>query len=363
MTTIPNPQPQPTDGNPEAPASSPIPTDRQAGGGDMAPSPVVAGEPSGAVPVRGELDGAIAGCEDPPDPRPRRARRSRRAVREGEPLEQPVKPGSPPRTELSERLITENQGLARKAANKWARLCGRPYDDFIGPALLGLVNGCRRYDPTRINTGTGRPYAISTCVCQYIEGEIKHYIRDHGYDVKMPSKWREHYPKVRRLLAEGLTLAQIVEAIPAFAESEITEMMGAMVGTVELEDEITLFSDHQPQAVDESLAPALFRLTEQAFNNLRLADRGLLERWAADPFKRSYPSGPIIQFHNRLKAQLRGKTLQQFRQGMLGIDVVATPPAPKARSPRQPRPAASPVVQPSLFGRNQRKPHPRAVKL
>jgi hypothetical protein len=260
-------------------------------------------------------------------------------------------------------LITENQGLARAAANKWARLCGRHYDDFIGPALLGLVNGCRRYDPTRINPSTGRPYAISTCVCQYIEGEIKHYIRDHGYDVKMPSKWREHYPKARRLLAEGLALAQIVEAIPAFTEAEFTEMMGAMVGTVELEDEITLFSDHQPESVDQSIAAALFRLTEQAFNNLRPADRGLLERWAADPFKRSFPSGPLIQFHNRLKAQLRGKTLQQFRQVMLDIDVVATPPAPKARSPRQPRPAASPVVQPSLFGRNQRKPHPRAVKL
>jgi hypothetical protein len=363
MTTIPNPQPQPTDGNPEASTSTLVPTGRQAGGGDVEAAPVVAGEPPGAVPVRGELDATIAGGEDPPDPRPRRNTRSRRAVRAGEPLEQPVKPGSPPRTELSERLITENQGLARAAANKWARLCGRSFDDFIGPALLGLVNGCRRYDPTRINPGTGRPYALSTCVCQYIEGEIKHHIRDHGYDVKMPSKWREHYPKVRRLLAEGLTLAQIVKAIPAFTEAEITEMMGAMVGTVELEDEITLFSDHQPDAVGEGVAAALFRLAEQAFNNLRPADRGLLERWAADPFKRSYPSGPIIQFHNRLKAQLRGKTLQQFRQGMLGIDVVATLPAPKARSPRQPRPAVTSAVQPSLFGRNQRKPHPRAVKL
>lgn len=229
--------------------------------------------------------------------------------------------------------------------------------------MEGLVNGCRRYDPERINPGTGRPYAISTCVCQYIEGQIKHYIRDHGYDVKMPSKWREHYPRVRRLMAEGLSLAQVVEAIPAFTEAEITEMMGAMVGTVELEDEITLFDDHQPHVEDESLVAGLFSLTEQAFDNLRPADRGLLQQWSADPFKRPYPYGPMIQFHNRRKILLRGQTLQQFRQGMLGIDVVATPPAPKARSPRQPRPAVAPVVQPSLIGRNQRKPHPRAVKL
>jgi hypothetical protein len=117
--------------------------------------------------------------------------------------------------------------------------------------------------------------------------------------------------------------------------------------------------------MDESLALALFCLTERAFNNLRPADRGLLERWSADPFKRSYPSGPIIQFHNRYKIQLRGKTLQQFRQGMLALDVATAPPAPapKARSPRQPRPAVAPAIQPSLFGRNQRRPHPRAVKL
>jgi hypothetical protein len=277
------------------------------------------------------------------------------------PLEQPAKAGAPPRTELSERLIVENQGLANAAAAKWSRRCSRPFEDFIGPALEGLINGCRRYDPTRINPGTNRPYAVSSCVCQFIEGAIKHHIRDHGYDVKMPSKWREHYPRVRRLLAEGQTLAQIVEALPVFTEDEITEMLGGMVGTIELEDELTLFSHHQPQATEAALAPALYGLTDAAFTNLRPADRGLLERWAADPFKRAYPSGPMIQFHNRLKAQLRGRTLEQFRQGLLGLDVATVAPVPRERRQRQPRPAPVEVVQPSLFAR--RKPNPKAVKL
>ena len=277
------------------------------------------------------------------------------------PLEQPAKPGAPPRTELSERLIVENQGLAEAAAAKWSRRCSRPFEDFIGPALEGLINGCRRYDPHRINPATDRPYALSTCVCMFIEGAIKHHIRDHGYDVKMPSKWREHYPRVRRMLAEGQTLAQVVEALPCFTEEEITEMLGGMVGTVELEDELTLFSQHQPQAVEVALAPALFALTEAAFTNLRPADRGLLERWAADPFKRPFPSGPMIQFHNRLKTQLRGRTLEQFKQGLLGLDVATIAPAPRERRPRQPRPASVEVLQPSLFAR--RKPHPKAVKL
>ena len=277
------------------------------------------------------------------------------------PLEQPAKPGAPPRTELSERLIVENEGLARKAASKWAQRCSRPYEDFIGPALEGLINGCRKYDPNKINTETDRPYAVSSLVCPFIEGAIKHHIRDHGYDVKMPSKWREHYPKVRRLMAEGQTLAQIVKALPCFTEDEITEMLGAMVGTVELDDELTLFSQHQPQATEAALTPALFSLTEAAFANLRPADRGLLERWAADPFRRPFPSGPMIQFHNRLKAQLRGHTLVQFRQGLLGFNIAAVAPAHRERRPRQPRPAPVEVVQPSLFQR--RKPHPKAVKL
>jgi len=258
-------------------------------------------------------------------------------------------------------LIVENQGLAHAAANKWARRCSRPFEDFLGPAMEGLINGCRRYDPERINPGTSRPYAVSSCVCQFIEGAIKHHIRDHGYDVKMPSKWREHYPRVRRLLAEGQTLAQIVEAIPAFTEEEITEMMGGMVGTIELEDELTLFSDHQPQVTETAIAPALYGLTDAAFANLRPADRGLLERWMADPGRRPFPSGPVIQFHNRLKQQLRGRTLAQFRQVLLGIEVVSTPPEPRERRPRQPGPAPAAVVQPSLFAR--RKAHPKAVKL
>ena len=367
MTTI--PKPQPTDGNPEAPQGPSIPTGRQASGRDLEAASVVARESPGGVPVRGELDAAIAGGEDPPDPRPRRTARSRRAVREG-PLDQPAKPGSPPRTDLSERLIIENRGLANAAASKWARRCSKPFEDFIGPALEGLINGCRRYDPERINPATGRSYAVSTCVCPFIEGAIMHLIRDGGYDVKLPSRWREHYPKVRRLLTEGQTLAQVVAAIPAFTEGEIVEMLGAMQqGSVSLDGgdghQFDLCAEHQPEATDDPLAPALYALVEAAFNNLRPADRGLLERWAEDPFKRvAYPSGPMAQFHNRLKAQLRGKTLKQFRQVTLGFDVATVAPTPRERRPRQPRPASAPVVQPSLFGgRSQRKPHPRAVKL
>jgi hypothetical protein len=258
-------------------------------------------------------------------------------------------------------LIEQNQGLAHAAANKWSRRCNRPFEDFIGPALEGLITGCRRYDPTRINPSTGRPYAVSSCVCQFIDGTIKHFIRDHGYEVKLPSKWREHFPRVRRLLAEGKSLAQVVELLPVFTEEEITEMLGNMVGTVELAEEITLFSSHQPEVEAQSIAPALYALVEQSFANLRPADRGILERWVAEPYKRQYPSGPMLQFHNRLKAQLRGRTLEQFRQGLLGIEVAIKPPEPRERRPRQPKPEVVPVVQPSLFPR--RKPNPKAVKL
>ena len=315
------PKPQPTDGNPEAPTSTPVSTGRQASGGDLEVAPVVARESPGGVPVRGELDATITGGEDPPDPRPRRPTRSRRAVRAGEPLEQPAKIGSPPRTELSERLIIENEGLAKKAAFTWSQRCSKPFEDFIGPALEGLINGCRRYDPTRINPETNRPYAVSTCVCPFITGAIQHHIRDHGYAAKLPSRWREHYPKVRRLLTEGQTLAQVVAAIPAFTEGEIVEMLGAMQqGSISLDGgdghpNLPLYSDCQPEATDDPVVPALYALVEAAFDGLRPADRGLLERWAADPFRKvAYPSGPMTQFHNRLKAQLRGKTLKQFRQ-------------------------------------------------
>jgi len=357
MTTL--PKPQPTHDLPDAPEGITAATARQARGRHLEATGDLSGSDAGAVPLRGELEPSIISSEDPSSRSAKPAARQRRSVRAGEPLKQPTK--GPARTELSERLIEQNQGLAHAAANKWSRRCNRPFEDFIGPALEGLITGCRRYDPTRINPSTGRPYAVSSCVCQFIDGTIKHFIRDHGYEVKLPSKWREHFPRVRRLLAEGKSLAQVVELLPVFTEEEITEMLGNMVGTVELADEITLFSSHQPEVEAQSIAPALYELVEQSFADLRPADRGILERWVAEPYKRQYPSGPMLQFHNRLKAQLRGRTLEQFRQGLLGIEVAIKPPKPRERRPRQPKPEVVPVVQPSLFPR--RKPNPKAVKL
>jgi hypothetical protein len=327
---------------------------------DLAAAGDMQGRSTGSVQVRGELEPSNTSSEDPPRRRSGATARQRRGVRGGMPLEQPAK-GGPVRTLLSERLIEENQGLANAAAVKWSRRCSRPFEDFIGPALEGLINGCRRYDPTRINPSTGRPYAVSSCVCPFIEGSIKHHIRDHGYEVKLPSKWREHFPKVRRLLAEKQSIAQIIAVLPMFTEDEIHEMMGNMVGTVELADEITLFSNNQPDVQEVNVVSALHELVEKSFVNLRPADRGLLERWASEPYKRPYPSGPMIQFHNRLKAQLRGRTLEQYRQGLLGFDIATVVPVPRERRQRQLKPEPVAVVQPSLFPRRQ--PHPKAVKL
>ena len=218
--------------------------------------------------------------------------------------------------------------------------------------MEGLIAGCRRYDPERINPATGKSYAISSIVCAYIEGALKHWIRDHGYDVKLPSKWREHCPRVRRLLAEGNTLEQVCALLPVFTPAEITEMLGGMVGTIGLEE--TLDMAGQQHEAELPVAAALYDLTAAAFENLRKADQGLLLRWWEEGYRRPWPSGPILQFHNRLKAQLRGRTLEQVRQGQL-LTVEEAPQPSRERRPRVARTPVEPVVQPSLFASSRRR--------
>jgi DNA-directed RNA polymerase sigma subunit (sigma70/sigma32) len=63
--------------------------------------------------------------------------------------------------------------------------------------VIGLLKAAARFD------GTGgrsfRPYART-----YANGEITHYLRDHGFAIKVPPSWRDLYASGQKLLREGL---------------------------------------------------------------------------------------------------------------------------------------------------------------
>jgi hypothetical protein len=193
----------------------------------------------------------------------------------------------PPPTETSETLFQENLGLARKVAWSWARKTGMPYDDIEQIAMMGLLRGCRKYDATKINPGSGKSYALSTYVVPYAHGELLHWYRDNPYAIRFPPKWREQYGKVHRMLGQSAPLEDISTATGLSVE-ELGEMVERMVTPAELNCEVV--GSHDITA-ELDLASPLGELVDLAYDDLAATDRALLEAWILKP-KGPFPHGP-----------------------------------------------------------------------
>ena len=225
------------------------------------------------------------------------------------PVKKSRKQPFPPPTETSETLFNENLGLARKVAWSWARKTGMPYDDIEQIAMMGLLRGCRKYDASKINPGTGRSYALSTYVVPYAHGELLHWYRDHPYAIRFPPKWREQYGKVHRMLGEQSSLAAISLAT-GLSEEELAEMVERMVTPSELNHEV--IGQHDITAELDLVTP-LGELVDLAYDDLEPSDRALLEAWIIKPTG-PFPHGPMQQFDRRLDRILAGHRLVELRQ-------------------------------------------------
>lgn len=229
-------------------------------------------------------------------------------------------PGFPPPTAISEDLITRNLGLARQQAWKFHRKTSQPYDDLEAIAFVGLIRGCRRYDPERLNPNTGRPYALSTIVTPFVAGEILHWFRDRGFAMKFPSAWREQWGKVQRLMADPDMTAQDVAERCGLQVSELQEMLAAMTGLSNLDD-IHGADGYAPAEAEVCRLAPLQALVAQAWENLHPGDRGALLSWWASPRRLAHPAGPLQQFHRRLQSLLKGRRLSEMLQLALAAEV------------------------------------------
>jgi len=228
----------------------------------------------------------------------------------------------PPPTATSEELITENLGLARMVATRYASKTGQPYDELEAVAYLGLIRGCRKYNPERINPATGEPYKLSTAVVPFVQGEVLHWFRDHGHTIKYPSRWREQWGRIQRLMADPDVPAEEVAERAGMTLDELREMLGAMTGTSNLDDHIGAdgVSDAEPEL--DRLQP-LRDLVLRALALLYPGDRDQLLLWWEKPRRLAFPSGPMQQFHRRLKTLLQGRRPTEVLQLALALDVEA----------------------------------------
>jgi DNA-directed RNA polymerase specialized sigma subunit len=312
---------------------------REAGLGPVAPT---AGGDRGA-----EVRGKLGAGKGPTDRTRASAARRARGLRTGATRLNHGLKDFPEPTEHSERLIEENLGLAWEIAWRFARRSNKPYAELETEAYLGLIRGCRKYDPNRINPDSGRPYALSTCVVPFIQGAILHYFRDRGFLIQLPAKWRERWGKVQRLLEDpDLTPEQVAEKA-GLGTDELAEMTAAMTGVLELNEEVVGSSSAE---VELDLLEPLRGLRDQAWANLHPSDRELISGWFERHSRRTLPQLSLKQFQVRAKRLLAGTSLQEFRQIPL-LAVVSGQKGDKAttRKQRSKKELDASVAQLALF--------------
>jgi hypothetical protein len=216
----------------------------------------------------------------------------------------------PPPTAHSEELAANNLKIAAAEASRLAASTGIAFEDLYPVALIGLLKGCRRYDPERVNPGTGRPYRLSSIAVPFIRGALWQWLRKHGHrsGVRWPDAWRDRAPVVRRLVAEG------AEAV-GLPEREVDEILRVQAPVHSCDPDAQGFSCRDPELADDlEIGPELQQALEwadEAHCGLEWADRLALElSWCQDR-RRTLIRLPFGQFIRNARALTRGQRLPE----------------------------------------------------
>jgi DNA-directed RNA polymerase specialized sigma subunit len=103
----------------------------------------------------------------------------------------------------ADALVVEHLPFAAKVAANYARRTGHPKEDLEQLAAIGLIKASRRYDTHRPGRSPNHFIAYAR---PFVNGEITHYLRDKGFLISVPGRWRELHVRGQRLLGEGQPL-------------------------------------------------------------------------------------------------------------------------------------------------------------
>jgi RNA polymerase sigma-B factor len=128
---------------------------------------------------------------------------------------------------LREQLVDRYLPLARYAASRLAST-SEPFEDLVQVACVGLLKAIDRYDPRKAHAFSS--YALPT-----MSGELRRYLRDHGWAVRPPRDLQEQALAVDRAtaalahdLGRSPTVAEIAERT-GLSEEEVLEAREALV--------------------------------------------------------------------------------------------------------------------------------------
>lgn len=102
---------------------------------------------------------------------------------------------------------------------------------------IAFLRACRAWDPQR--------GAFSTCLGAFVEGEIKHWVRDNGFAIKAPGRVRDLGTKARRLLQEGFSTEEVCSRLE-LSKDELKEALLATSGMAHDVKGFDLHYSHYP---------------------------------------------------------------------------------------------------------------------
>jgi RNA polymerase sigma-B factor len=117
-----------------------------------------------------------------------------------------------------EAIVKRYMPFARQLARRYGH--GADLEDLEQVAAVGLVKAIDRFDP-------GRGLAFSSFAFPTIAGEVKRYLRDHGWSVRVPRDVQETYIHIDRA-TEDLTTQ--LGRVPTAAE--LADRVGSTVEAV-----------------------------------------------------------------------------------------------------------------------------------
>jgi RNA polymerase sigma-B factor len=85
--------------------------------------------------------------------------------------------------EIRNRIVMLNIGCVRQEAHRWARQSTESYEDLFQVGSMGLIRAIERFD-------LSQGYALSSFAIPYIQGEIRHYLRDRQHLIRIPRRWQ-----------------------------------------------------------------------------------------------------------------------------------------------------------------------------
>ncbi len=103
----------------------------------------------------------------------------------------------------ADALVVEHLPFAAKVAANYARRTGHPREDLEQLAAIGLIKASRRYNTQHPGRSPNHFIAYAR---PFVNGEITHYLRDKGFLISVPGRWRELHVRGQRLLGEGQPL-------------------------------------------------------------------------------------------------------------------------------------------------------------